>query len=493
MSHFRPNPQDTAEPTLLSQSRPGAKGYRLPPLEADLPPLEGLLPQGFRRRKAPHLPELSEPEVVRHLTRLSQRNMSIDTHFYPLGSCTMKHNPRVNEWASRRKGFLESHPYHPIEAVQGNLALMKALETDLAELSGMSAVTLQPAAGAHGELTGLLLVRAYCSDRGNARRKVLVPDSAHGTNPATCTMAGYEVVPLKTGPNGYLEAKTVRAAMSEEVACLMMTNPNTLGIFEQEMVEIAKIVHQQGGLVYCDGANTNAIMGKVRMGDLGIDVLHFNLHKTFTTPHGGGGPGSGPVAVAAHLEPYLPAPVILKRGTRYELDCHRPKSIGRMRAFYGNFGMMVRALTYILDMGGEGLKQASEMAVLNANYIRARLEKAYHLPYSGRSLHEVVFSDKRQQASGIKTLDIAKRAIDYGFHPPTVYFPLIVPGALMIEPTETESKATLDRFCDALLAIAEEAKTAPDALHAAPYTTPVRRVDETQAARNPVLSETWET
>lgn len=480
------------EPTMLAKSVSGRRGYRLPPLEETTPSLESCLPRAHRRAQKPVLPELSEPDVVRHFTRLSQLNYSIDTHFYPLGSCTMKHNPRINEWAANRDGFLDTHPYQDDDTVQGNLALMKALQDYLAEISGLDAVTLQPAAGAHGELTGLLIIRAYHEDRGNPRRKILIPDSAHGTNPSSAAICNYEVVPLKTGPNGYLEAKTVEAVMDDTVAGLMITNPNTLGLFERELPKIAEIVHRHGGLIYGDGANTNATMGKVRLGDVGVDVMHFNLHKTFTTPHGGGGPGAGPVAVRHCLEPYLPVPVVVERDGRYVLDDNRPKSIGRVRAFHGNFGMFVRAFAYIREMGRDGLARVSELAVLNANYIRSRLEGAYHLPYAGRSLHEVVFSDKFQNEHGIKTLDIGKRLIDYGFHPPTIYFPLVVKGSLMIEPTESESKQTLDQFCDAMLAIAEEAKATPELLLKAPHTAPVKRVDETLAARQPILSELWE-
>ena len=482
---------NATESTMLQKSVTGRRGYRLPQLDAGLPSVSACLPAHLLRKQQAVLPELSEPEIVRHFTRLSQRNYSIDTHFYPLGSCTMKHNPRINEWAARREGFLESHPYHPEALIQGNLALMSALEEYLAEISGLDAVTLQPAAGAHGELTGLFLIRAYHEDRGNPRQKILIPDSAHGTNPSSAAICNYKVVPLKPGPDGYLEAKTVAAAMDESVAGLMITNPNTLGIFERNLPEIAEIVHRHGGLIYGDGANMNAVLGKVRMGDLGVDVMHFNLHKTFTTPHGGGGPGAGPVAVRKNLAPYLPIPIIRKADGAYHLDHHSPQSIGRVRAFYGNFGMLVRAFTYIREMGPDGLRRVAEMAVVNANYIRSRLDGAYHLPYTARSLHEVVFTDKFQAAAGVKTLDIAKRLIDYGFHPPTIYFPLVVKGALMIEPTETESKQTLDTFCDAMLAIAQEAKTAPEKILNAPTTAPVKRVDETLAARQPVLSELW--
>jgi len=471
------------ENLIFEHSDPGRKGYSLPKL--DVPAAE--LPAELVREEVAGFPELSEVDVVRHFTRLSTWNYGVDSGFYPLGSCTMKYNPKVNETAARLPGFTGAHPCTPEHLSQGALALMHGLQEALAEISGFPAITLQPAAGAHGELTGMLMVRAYHEARGNSRKKVLIPDTAHGTNPASAALAGYDVVPIAS--DGILSAQTVAEAMDEEVAALMITNPNTLGLFEGEIREICEAVHAKGALVYCDGANLNALMGIARPGDMGIDVMHFNLHKTFSTPHGGGGPGSGPVGVSAELAPFLPTPTIVRQGDRYGLDYERPRSIGRMKAFSGHFGIMVRAYAYILSMGGEGLRQASEMAVLNANYVRARLEGSYHLPHTARSLHEVVFCD-RDLEGGCHTLDVAKRLIDYGFHPPTIYFPLVVKGAIMIEPTETESKETLDDFCDAMIAIAGEARETPDLLHQAPVRTFVGRLDETGAARKPHLK--WE-
>ncbi len=465
-------------------SREGASSDSLP--ESGVPKSE--IPKGLRRVQTARLPELSELEVVRHFTRLSQWNFSIDTNFYPLGSCTMKYNPRINEEAARYPGLSNIHPYQPEEDMQGALALMFRLEQYLAEIAGMDAVTLQPAAGAHGELVGVLLMRAYLKAQGNPRKKILVPDSAHGTNPATCSMAEYDVIQVRSEKNGCVSKEKIQSLMTEDVAGLMITNPNTLGLFERDIKEICDIVHAKGGLVYGDGANMNALLGKARPGDLGIDIIHYNLHKTFTTPHGGGGPGAGPVAVKKHLAPFLPIPRIVesqRNGKSYysfQTDC--PQSIGRVKAFYGNFGMFVRAYTYIREMGPQGLKQVAEMAILNANYIKAQLTGHYHLPYGDGTLHEAVFSDKKQKAKDISALDIAKRLIDYGFHPPTMYFPLVVFGALMIEPTETESKQTLDEFCDAMKKIAEESETNPDIVHHAPHNTHVKRLDEARAARN---------
>jgi len=468
------------EKLLFEHSDPGRKGYSLPAL--DVP--EVTLSEDLLRNEISGFPELSEVDVVRHFTRLSTWNYGVDSGFYPLGSCTMKYNPKVNEVAARLAGFAQLHPSTPEELSQGALELMFRLQKALAEVSGFPGITLQPAAGAQGELTGMLVIRAFHEAHGRPRKKVLIPDTAHGTNPATAALCGYDVVPLAS--DGILSAATVAAQMDEDVAALMITNPNTLGLFEAEIVEICKVVHAKGGLVYCDGANLNALMGIARPGDMGIDVMHFNLHKTFSTPHGGGGPGAGPVGVTETLEPFLPVPVIVQDGDTYRLVSDRPQAIGRIKAFYGNFSVLVRAFAYILSMGGEGLRHASEMAVLNANYIRARLDKEFHLPYLERSMHEVVFSDDNL-AGGCHTLDLAKRLIDYGYHPPTIYFPLVVKGAIMIEPTETESIEVLDEFCDAMLAIAQEAKENPDLLLKAPQRSKVRRLDEATAARKPKL------
>ncbi|QQR80269.1 MAG: aminomethyl-transferring glycine dehydrogenase subunit GcvPB [Deltaproteobacteria bacterium] len=442
------------------------------------------IPSQLKRTQPARLPQLSELEAIRHFTRLSQWNFSIDTNFYPLGSCTMKYNPRINEEVARYTGFSHVHPLQPVSTIQGCLQLMFELEKYLAEIAGLDAVTLQPAAGAHGELTGVLVMRAFLKAQGNPRKKILVPDSAHGTNPATCSMAEYDVVQLRTGPDGRVPASAVAKAMSDDVAGLMMTNPNTLGLFEKEIKEICDIVHSKGGLVYGDGANMNALLGQARPGDLGIDMIHYNLHKTFTTPHGGGGPGSGPLAVKKHLEKFLPIPrVIQKSDGTYDLEYNRADSIGRVRAFQGNFAMMVRAYTYIREMGPEGLKKATELAVLNANYIKAQLKDYYHLPFGEGTMHEVIFSDKKFKETHVTTLDIAKRLMDYGFHSPTIYFPLVVFGALMMEPTETESKEELDRYCAAMIEIAKEATTNPDLVKKAPHNTRMRRLDEAKAAR----------
>lgn len=471
------------EKLLFEHSDPGRKGYSLPAL--DVP--AAVLPAELCREEIAGFPELSEVDVVRHFTRLSSWNYGVDSGFYPLGSCTMKYNPKVNEAAARLPGLADVHPATPQHLTQGALGLMFHLQEALAEISGFAAVTVQPAAGAQGELAGMLIIRAWHEARGNARSKVLIPDTAHGTNPATASLAGYDVVPIAS--DGILSVAEVEAHMDDEVAALMVTNPNTLGLFETNIEEICKVVHARGGLVYCDGANLNALMGVARPGDMGIDVMHFNLHKTFATPHGGGGPGAGPVGVVDRLIPFLPTPVIIKDGDNYRMDADRPQSIGRMLAFNGNFGIMVRAYAYIRTMGATGLKHASEMAVLNANYIRACLEGVYDLPYRNRSLHEVIFSDK-DLAGGCHTLDVAKRLIDYGYHPPTIYFPLVVKGAIMIEPTETGSQETLDEFCEAMIAIAGEARDNPALLHDAPRLPRLRRLDETMAARKPKLK--WE-
>ena len=471
------------EKLLFEHSVPGRKGYSLPAL--DVP--EANLPTELCRDEISGFPELSEVDVVRHFTRLSTWNYGVDSGFYPLGSCTMKYNPKVNEVAARMPGLVDVHPATPQALTQGTLGLIYHLQKELAEVSGFSAVTVQPAAGAQGELAGMLTIRAWHEAQGSTRRKVLIPDTAHGTNPATASLAGYDVVPIAS--DGVLSLEEVEAHMDDDVAALMVTNPNTLGLFETNIESICKLVHERGGMVYCDGANLNALMGVARPGDMGIDVMHFNLHKTFSTPHGGGGPGAGPIGVVDKLVPFLPKPLVVCDGEIYRLDDDRPQSFGRLLAFNGNFGVLIRAYAYIRSMGAGGLKRATEMAVLNANYIRARLEKVYDLPYQNRSLHEVVFSDKNLEG-GCHTLDVAKRLIDYGFHPPTIYFPLVVKGAIMIEPTETESREVLDEFCDAMLVIAKEASENPDLLHDAPTVPRVRRLDETTAARKPKLK--WE-
>ncbi|TMA38340.1 MAG: glycine dehydrogenase subunit 2 [Deltaproteobacteria bacterium] len=433
------------------------------------------------------LPEVSELEVVRHFVRLSQWNYSAATTLYPLGSCTMKYNPVVNEALARLPGFATLHPLVPDRLAQGALELIAGLEAALAALSGLDAVCLQPAAGAQGELLGMLLVRAHHVARGDPRRRVLIPSSAHGTNPASAALCGYQVAEVAVDARGLLPAAAVAAAMDESVAALMVTNPNTLGLFEEEIEAAAAAVHARGGLVYMDGANFNALMGVARPGDMGVDVMQFNLHKTFSTPHGGGGPGAGPVAVRAPLAPYLPVPRLVRSDAGLAWSDDAPQSVGRMRSFYGNFGVLVRAFAYIARLGAVGLADVTRLAVLNANYVRARLQGAYHLPYDTPSLHECVFSDRHLQDSGVSTLDVAKRLLDYGFYAPTIYFPLVVKGALMIEPTETETKETLDAFVNALLAIADEARTDPALLRNAPHRARLARLDETRAARRPIL------
>lgn len=470
------------EPTIFELSQPERRGVRIP--EADVP--EAPLPEGLLREEL-SWPELSEIDVVRHYTRVSQKNHAIDINMYPLGSCTMKYNPRINEAVARLPGFAQIHPLQPESTVQGALELMYELQTMLAEISGFAAVTLQPAAGAHGELTGILIVRAYHLERGDAgRTKVLVPDSAHGTNPATAAMAGFDVVTIPSDDRGNVDVEALRAAVGPDTAALMITNPNTLGLWDEQIREVVQAVHEAGGLVYNDGANFNAILGVAKPGDLGIDLMHFNLHKTFSTPHGGGGPGSGPVGVRADLIKYLPEPHLRVRdtpdGPHYEW--YEPTdSIGRIHGFHGNFGMHVRAYTYIRMHGEEGLRQVSKDAVLNANYLRSRLEEAYELAYERTCMHEFVLSARRQKQHGVRALDIAKRLLDFGVHPPTAYFPLIVPEALMIEPTETESKESLDYFIDAMLAIAREAENDPEFVVAAPHATEFRRLDEAGANR----------
>ena len=475
------------EGLIFEKSSPGKKAYKLPPL--DVPPVEvdDVLGEAAREDLG-QMPEVSEIEIIRHFTRLSTWNYAVDHGMYPLGSCTMKYNARVNEYAARMPGLAEAHPYQPERISQGALRIIKMLSEQLIEITGMDAITLQPAAGAHGEMTGILLVRAYLESQGNPRKKILVPDSAHGTNPATAAMCGYAVENLRSNSAGMVDLAALEAQVNDDVAALMLTNPNTLGVFEQEIHKIADVLHAKGALMYMDGANMNALVGKVRPGDFGADVMHLNLHKTFSTPHGGGGPGSGPVACKKILEPFLPTPVVITKpdGT-LGFEYNRPQSIGRVRMFYGNFGMFVRALAYIMANGPEGLRQTTEDAVLNANYIRRHLVGSYELPYKTPAMHEVVFSDRIQTRKGIKTGDIAKRLIDYGFHPYTVSFPLVVPGALMIEPTESESKEELDQFIDAMKQIAREAEDSPEIIADAPYHTRVTRLDETAAARKPVL------
>jgi glycine dehydrogenase subunit 2 len=473
---------------IFERSSPGRIGYDLPPLDVPAADLAAALGPGNVRDPVADLPEVSEMDVVRHFTRLSTWNYSIDGGLYPLGSCTMKYNPRINERVARLEEIASSHPLAPEQLVQGNLKILKTLADLLAEVTGMDAVSLQPPAGASGELAGVMMIRACLTDLGDPRKTVLIPDSAHGTNPASAVIAGYRVESLKSDSHGCVSLEALDAAMSEDVAALMLTNPNTLGIFEKNILKITELVHRRGGLVYMDGANMNALMGLARPGDFGVDVLHMNLHKTMSTPHGGGGPGAGPVLAKKILEPYLPYPIVAVNAEgKYYFGHNRPHSIGKVKAFYGNFSTLVRALCYLLANGAEGLKEASCVAILNANYIKHKLRGHYDLPYDEPVLHEVVFSNKRQARNHLSVMDIAKRLMDYGFHPPTVAFPLIVPGALMIEPTETESKQELDLFIDAMKSIAEEAEANPDLLRQAPHTTRVRRLDEVQAARRPIL------
>src|SRR5262245_3035137 len=476
------------EKLLFEISSPGRRAYDLPALDTPSRPLEEIVDVGLLRDTIDGMPELSEVEVIRHFTRLSTWNYHIDLGLYPLGSCTMKHNPKINETVARLPGFTNAHPYMPAELVQGALQVQAALEAALAEICGMDAVTLQPSAGAHGELTGILMIRAYHQAQGNPRRRVLVPDSAHGTNPASVAISGYVVEQIRSNASGTVDLDSLRKTMGSDVAAVMITNPNTLGVFESEIAAIAELVHAHGALVYMDGANLNAMMGITRPGDFGVDVLHINLHKTFTTPHGGGGPGAGPVAVKKILEPFLPYPVIAKTPQRtYFFEYQRPQSIGKMKAYNGHFGMHVRALCYILANGAEGLREVSEIAVLNANYIRAKLKDAYALAYDSPTLHEVVFSDRLQARKDVHAWDIGKRLIDYGFHPPTNSFPLIVPGAIMIEPTETESRHEIDLFVEAMLSIAQECDEKPEIVKTAPHMTRIGRIDEAGAARRPVL------
>ncbi|WP_264738531.1 aminomethyl-transferring glycine dehydrogenase subunit GcvPB [Cytobacillus firmus] len=476
------------QPLIFELSTEGRIGYSLP--EMDIPEIDlgELLPEGYLREEEPELPEVSELDIMRHYTALSKRNHGVDSGFYPLGSCTMKYNPKINENVARFNGFAHLHPLQDESSVQGALELMYDLQEHLIEITGMDEVTLQPAAGAHGEWTGLMMIRAYHEANGDTKRtKVVVPDSAHGTNPASATVAGFETVTVKSDENGLVDLEDLRRVVGEDTAALMLTNPNTLGLFEENILEMAEIVHGAGGKLYYDGANLNAVLSKARPGDMGFDVVHLNLHKTFTGPHGGGGPGSGPVGVKADLIPFLPKPVLVKKGDQYEFDYDRPQSIGRVKPYYGNFGINVRAYTYIRTMGPDGLKAVTENAVLNANYMMRRLAPFFDLPFDRHCKHEFVLSGKRQKKLGVRTLDIAKRLLDFGYHPPTIYFPLNVEECIMIEPTETESKETLDAFVDAMIQIAKEAEENPEIVQEAPHTTVIGRLDETMAARKPVL------
>ncbi|HET9179616.1 MAG TPA: aminomethyl-transferring glycine dehydrogenase subunit GcvPB [Terriglobia bacterium] len=476
------------ENLIFERSSPGKCGVDLPVPEVQAASAVELLGDDLCRNDIPGFPEVSELEVIRHFTRLSTWNYGVDTGLYPLGSCTMKYNPRINEVVARLEGLATDHPYAPAELTQGCLKILYDTERCLAEITGMDAVSLQPSAGAQGELAGILMIQACLADHGNPRKYILIPDSAHGTNPASVTTSGYQVRNLKSDAHGCIDLAEIDRAMTEEVAGLMLTNPNTLGIFEVRIREICELVHRKGGLVYMDGANMNALVGVARPADFGVDVMHLNLHKTFTTPHGGGGPGSGPVAVRKVLDPYLPSPTVIQSpdGT-YSLNYDRPKSIGRVRAFYGNFGMVVRALAFMAANGAEGLLQSTQDAVLNANYVMRGLQDLYDLPYNEPCMHECVLSDRRQAMRGVHTMDIAKRLIDYGFHPYTTAFPLIVPGAMMIEPTESASKEELDEFIEAMRAVAEEVEEDPEFVLDAPHSTRVSRLDEAAAARKPIL------
>jgi glycine dehydrogenase subunit 2 len=485
--------------TIFEKSKEGRRAFVAP--ELDVPHQDGLLPDHLRRSEPPKLPEIAEPEIVRHYNRLSKRNFDLDTGFYPLGSCTMKHNPKLHERVAALPGNARLHPAQAPKRAQGALQLMWELQQALGEIAGLPHVSLQPSAGSHGELAGVLLTRAYHEARGEFRTKVLTPDTAHGTNPATVTMAGYEVVKVGTDERGGVDVDDLREKATDDVACLMLTNPNTLGLFDENITEIAKIVHGIGATLYYDGANLNAVMGRTRPGDMGFDIVHYNLHKTFTQPHGGGGPGAGPIAVSERIEPYLPRPQVVRldgengHGPSFDLDYDRPKSIGRLRGFQGNYGVFVRSYAYILSLGGDGLQEASETAVLNANYLLARLKEAgiaEYLPaaYDRVCMHEFVLSGAPMKKQlGLKTLDLAKRLLDHGFHPPTVYFPLLVDEALLVEPTETETKETLDAFADAIAEILREGAEDPEIARNAPYSTPVRRLDEAAAAKHPVIRQ----
>ncbi|MTD29943.1 aminomethyl-transferring glycine dehydrogenase subunit GcvPB [Planomicrobium sp. YIM 101495] len=476
------------QPLIFELTKEGRIGYGLPELDVPEVDLESLLPKGLIREEAPKLPEVSELDIMRHYTALSNRNHGVDSGFYPLGSCTMKYNPKVNENVARFAGFANIHPLQDESTVQGAMELMYDLQEHLKEITGMDEVTLQPAAGAQGEWTGLMMIRAFHEANGDTHRtKVIVPDSAHGTNPASATVAGFETVTVKSNDQGLVDLDDLKRVAGDDTAALMLTNPNTLGLFEEDILEMAAIIHGVGGKLYYDGANLNAVMSKARPGDMGFDVVHLNLHKTFTGPHGGGGPGSGPVGVKADLIPYLPKPVLVKKDDIYTFEYDRPQSIGRVKPFYGNFGINVRAYTYIRSMGPDGLKAVTEYAVLNANYMMRRLAPHFDLPYDRHCKHEFVLSGRRQKKLGVRTLDMAKRLLDFGYHPPTIYFPLNVEEGMMIEPTETESKETLDSFIDAMIQIAKEVEDNPEIVQNAPHTTVISRLDEAQAARKPVL------
>ncbi|MGA9364742.1 MAG: aminomethyl-transferring glycine dehydrogenase subunit GcvPB [Bacteroidota bacterium] len=472
-----------SEPLIFEISKAGRKGFTLPKCDVPEKKVEEFIPPKYLRKEPAKLPEVSENEVVRHFVRMSSMNFHIDKGMYPLGSCTMKYNPKINEVTSALPGFQRIHPLQPEETAQGALRLMYELADCLREIAGMKAVSLEPAAGSQGELTGLLMIRAYHRKKGRQRAKVLVPDSAHGTNPASVTIAGYTVVSVKSSSHGTVDLDDLQRNLDEDVAAIMLTNPNTLGIFERDVLKIERLIHDAGAIMYMDGANLNALLGIVRPGDMGFDCVHINLHKTFSTPHGGGGPGSGPVGVSERLEPFLPIPLVEKVEEKYCFAYDRPESIGRVHTFCGNFGMHVRAYTYIRMHGADGLRSNSENAIINANYLLSRIKEYFDLPYHETPMHEFVVSGERQRARGVRVMDIAKRLLDYGFHAPTTYFPLIVREALMIEPTETESKETLDAYADALVKIDEETKTHPELVLKAPHTTPVKRLDDALAAR----------
>jgi glycine cleavage system P protein (glycine dehydrogenase) subunit 2 len=484
------SPDSAAVPLIFEESAPGRRGVDLRGGAASAERAAAILGAELCRDDLEGFPEVSEPQALRHFLRLSQLNFGQALQFYPLGSCTMKYNPVLNDEMAALPGFATLHPLTPTAMAQGALELMVRLEAALAEISGMDAVSLQPAAGAQGELAGLLMIRASEARRGGVRRKVIIPDTAHGTNPASCALAGFEVVVAKSNRRGYLEAREINRLLDDDTAALMVTNPNTMGIFEPEIEEIAAALHARGALLYLDGANLNALLGVAKPGDMGADIVHINLHKTFSTPHGGGGPGAGPVAVKRHLEPFLPAPRIVRRDGAWDFDSDRPDSIGRLRSFYGNFGMLVRAYAYIIAMGGDGLAEASRLAILGAAYLRKRLADRYPSASAEPAMHECVLTHDLEQRTGVSTLDIAKRLLDFGFHPPTIYFPLVVPGALMIEPTETESRETLDRFIAAMERIHDEAVADPASVKRAPRTLRLGRIDEVTAARRPILR--WE-